>query len=712
MSRERRIRGLRDPPLPQLRETPTLLEPPAVPPDPPVPFDVPPDVPPADHPIVPPTQQREPAAPPAPQQREPPAPQQRELPAPQQRELRRSTRKIIRPDNWTYHTAKTPKQKIRTGVLNEQYLSALDWRLTIDLLKSADMRAMLALVDDHTDIDTRTIEWMHPMMLGAKANSEDNPNWAQAMNGPDQAGYWDACEEEISTLTTGKDAWDVVNKEPWMNVLPSTWAFKCKRYPDGIIRKLKARFCCRGDKQIEGVDFFDTYAPVVNWQTVRLMLILSVILGLSTKQVDYTCAFLHAPIDRDPDWDQLTAAEQAKRGVFVDMPRGFSEPGKVLRLKKSLYGLKQSPRNFFQHLKTNLEQAGFVSTEIDPCLFVSDRVICLVYVDDTLLYSPKPEYIEEALAKLRNQGMDLEVEDSVAGFLGVHIDHTKTTATIKLTQKGLTQRIIKALNVGSLESKETPAEFGALPADLDGDPPQGRYSYASVIGMLQYLQAHSRPDITFAVSQCARYSHNTRRSHELALERIGQYLKLTQGEGLILSPSDTLDVDCYVDADFAGLWSYEDPNDPSCAKSRTGFVVCISNCPVIWQSKLQGLIALSTMEAEYNALSEAMKFVLPLRTLIRTVSIGVGLPPETFVKFRTTIWEDNNGALILAGLEPGRTTPRSKHYAVRIHWFRSHLKPNSIEVHKIDTKKQRADIFTKALRGDLFRAIRFQLCGW
>ena len=85
--------------------------------------------------------------------------------------------------------------------------------------------------------------------------------------------------------------------EDWMNVLPSTWAFKCKRYPDGSIRKLKARFCARGDKQIEGVDYFDTFAPVVNWTTIRLMLILSIILGLSTHQVDYTAAFVHAPIN-------------------------------------------------------------------------------------------------------------------------------------------------------------------------------------------------------------------------------------------------------------------------------------------------------------------------------------------------------------------------------------------------------------------------------
>ena len=105
-----------------------------------------------------------------------------------------------------------------------------------------------------------------------------------------------------------------------MNVLPSAWAFKIKRYPDGLVKKLKARFCARGDRQKEGVDFFDTFAPVVNWTTVRMLLILTAQLGLATKQVDYTAAFVHADIDKPPDFDMMTSQEQSRQGVFVEMP--------------------------------------------------------------------------------------------------------------------------------------------------------------------------------------------------------------------------------------------------------------------------------------------------------------------------------------------------------------------------------------------------------
>ena len=129
-------------------------------------------------------------------------------------------------------------------------------------------------------------------MLAAKTASTDgdNPNWKQAMNGPFADEYWDAACVEVETLEKMK-AWEVVEREVNMNVLSSTWAFKCKRYPDGLIKKFKARFCARGDQQIEGVDYFETYAPVVMWTTIRLMLILECLLDLKSKQGDVNCAF-------------------------------------------------------------------------------------------------------------------------------------------------------------------------------------------------------------------------------------------------------------------------------------------------------------------------------------------------------------------------------------------------------------------------------------
>ena len=271
---------------------------------------------------------------------------------------------------------------------------------------------------------------------------------------------------------------------------------------------MKARFCARGDRQIEGTDFFDTFAPVINWTTVRIMLIMFLILGMHTKQVDYTAAFTYAPIDLPPNYENLSEEEKRKVGVYIEMPRGFKQPGKVLKLKKSLNGLKQAPRNFFLHLKRKLESIGLkLNPDIDPCLFVSDKVVCVVYVDDTLFFSPKEEYIDELISKLKNDcNMDLEVENLVAGFLGVHIDR-KENGVIKLTQSGLAKRIVSALKIEEKPRKFTPAISTPLSKNEDGESGNAPYSYSSVIGMLQYLQGHTRPDLTYADSQCVRFTH-------------------------------------------------------------------------------------------------------------------------------------------------------------------------------------------------------------
>ncbi len=132
----------------------------------------------------------------------------------------------------------------------------------------------------------------------------------------------------------------------------------------------------------------------------------------------------------------------------------------------------------------------------------------------------------------------------------------------------------------------TPAEKAALGRDADGSPVSGQVNYASVIGMLLYL-GHSHPDIAFATHQCACYTFAPKQLHEDALKRIGCYLKGPLDKDLILHPSDDLKIDCYPDADFAGLWNRDDKNDPHCVRNWTGYIICVSNFPVLWTSELQ-----------------------------------------------------------------------------------------------------------------------------
>jgi Reverse transcriptase (RNA-dependent DNA polymerase) len=170
-----------------------------------------------------------------------------------------------------------------------------------------------------------------------------------------------------------QDTWTSTRRPTTHRVLKSTWVFKLKRLPDGTPHQYKARFCVRGDLQIEGVDFFETYAPVVQWSTIRMLLISILTEGWTTQQVDYTNAFVQAHI---------------KEEIYVEYPKLFksvSGEDRVLKLKKSLYGLRQASRTFYEKLKQGLTERGWKQSEIDPCLFLKSGMICVVYVDDTII---------------------------------------------------------------------------------------------------------------------------------------------------------------------------------------------------------------------------------------------------------------------------------------------------------------------------------------
>ncbi|EJK75839.1 hypothetical protein THAOC_02428 [Thalassiosira oceanica] len=579
---------------------------------------------------------------------------------------------------------------------------------TLPILKDAwsdvgsDFRALHQhIVRD--PFDSRLVESFDPRVLAARSSkyNEDNPSWTMAMQGEYQHEYFQAMETEIRTLDDDMHCWDYVERTPGMKVLPSTWAFKCKRYPDGRVKKFKARFVVRGDCQTEGVDFFETWAPVAQWATVRTMMVLASKLQLKSAQCDITAAFVHAPLPPEEE-------------IFVAQPRGLNRGSNlVLRLNKSLYGLKQAPRHFFSYLGDRLQSYGLTPSEHDPCLFLSRDLIVVVYVDDLLVYSRSDDTIADFVSKMKEAQVDIRLEGTAEGFLGVDVARQGTSTV--LTQRGLTERVIQALGLDPEMSNkvETPALSGvALGRDVDGEPAFENFNYASVVGMLLYLCGHSRPDIAFAVHQCARYSFAPKRSHELALIRIGRYLKGTLDGGLILDPTDDLRLDCYPDADFAGLWGHEHPQDPHCVRSRTGFLINLSGCPVVWSSKLQSEIALSTMEAEYVALSTACRSLFPVVDLLREIGLCLDLPVDPASRLHIEVHEDNVGALTLGRLEPRRMTPRSKHYAVKYHWFRSQLGPRNVVLTKIASEDQLGDIFTKGLGAVQFKVLRKRIMGW
>ena len=228
------------------------------------------------------------------------------------------------------------------------------------------------------------------------------------------------------------------------------------------------------------------------------------------------------------------------------------------------------------------------------------------------------------------------------------------------------------------------------------------FHYRSVIGKLNFLEKSTHPDISISVHQCARFSERPKRSHvEEAVKRIGRYLLATRDKELLIRPNDRRHFECWVDADFVGNWRLWDAyNDPMTVKSCSGWIVRLAGAPITWASKMQTIMALSTTEAEYIALSTSLREVIPLMGMLKEATEqGVqinSLPP----KIHCTVFEDNSGALELARLPKMR--PRMKHINQSFHHFREYVECQEIQVQATPTEEQLADILMKPLPENSF----------
>ena len=537
------------------------------------------------------------------------------------------------------------------------------------------------------------------------AKQQTNPDifdYDQAMNSEHKDEFIKAAQAEIEALVSF-DCWEEVPLSvATTKVLPGTWAFRIKRAPDGTLKKFKARYCIRGDLQ-EGV--FETYAPVVQLSTVRLFLAWALLLGWTTCCVDFSNAFIQAKLDDE---------------IFVHVPRGFvsSKTGRTcLKLKRSLYGLSVAPRLWFKHLWKALDQEGLKPSDHDPCLMFRKDLVVIQYVDDLGLAAKDMSVINELLDNLKGKGFELTKEGTFTEYLGIQYTNMEN-GSILMNQPGLIQKIIDTTGMKDCNPNRTPTTKEALGMDLEGKRMTESWNYRSIVGMLLYLSTNTRPDISFAVSQVARFSHNPKQSHATAVKTIVRYLSGTKEKGTIFHKPKKLYLDCFVDADFAGLHGRDPPEEPSSAKSRTGYIMSLAGCYILSKSQLQSTIALSTSEAEYGALSQAMRVLLPMREMILEFIKHLQLDRkflgsnEDPSQFKTTIYEDNSTALSLATTQ--KITSRTKHWSIKWHFFWSHLndKAKNLFCIKVDSKNQRADYLTKGLSKDTYEHCRKLNQGW
>lgn len=518
-----------------------------------------------------------------------------------------------------------------------------------------------------------------------------------------------------------KELQDHINRKHWKIIpakrvprdrvpIPMVWSMKRKRNPIGDIVKWKARLCAGGHRSIEGIDYWATYSPVVSWSTVRLLVTSALIQNWYMESIDFVLAFPQAPVKTDIF---MRPPKVPKNFVIPDLPNFTDRFSNVHQLIKNLYGLKAAGITWYQYLCKGLVKRGWTQSEIDNCVFTKRGIILVLYVDDGILLSPSKSLIESELRSLKN-GFMLTEEGELKDYLGTRFVK-RDDGGVELKQPMMIQRILSMVGLNTKDDKtklrDTPALHSKLlDNDPKGAPRKQDWHYRGVVGCLSYLQAMIRPDLTFAVQQCARFCNDPRQEHEEAVKHICRYLLKTKDHGLVLKPDKSRGLECYVDADWAGSWQDRSSNDPTSAKSRTGYVIKYAGCPIVWGSKMQTLVALSTTEAEYIALSSALREVIAIKNLMDELTKrGFHLHHPT-PEIKCRVFEDNRSCIEIATNH--KTRPRTKHLSVRLHHFRSHVENKTINVEHISTKDQIADIFTKPLPRDQFYFLRNQLMSW
>jgi hypothetical protein len=337
-------------------------------------------------------------------------------------------------------------------------------------------------------------------------------------------------------------------------------------------------------------------------------------------------------------------------------------------------------------------------------------MMLVCFVDDVAISAKNPQEIDELIERLRKKGFELTREGTLHEFLGIKLVRNSDNNTITMTQQGLIQKIIKTTEMEGCNPNWLPAPMKALGIDPDGEPMNESWNYRSVVGMLLYLSTNSRPDICFAVSQVARFSHSPKKSHASAIKTLVRYLSRTADKGTILTISRNLQLECYIDSDFCGLFKSDPDCEPSAARSRTGYIVFFAGCPLIWKSQLQSSIALSTLEAEYTALSTSLRTILPLRSMLVEVSGVLDLPANMQASIHCRVFQDNNGSLQLATGQ--RLTARTKYFCVKMHHFWQHVRDSTLVINRASSEDMCCDNMTKQNGRPLFEGNRRFTQGW
>lgn len=492
----------------------------------------------------------------------------------------------------------------------------------------------------------------------------------EALKRPDSHRWQAAIDSEMSSLEK-KDTWEKVSLPQGKHAIDSRFVFKIKQNPDGSVSRYKARLVARGFRQRPGIDFTDTFAPVIRYESIRTILSIAAKNDWDIVQLDVETAFLNGELFEE---------------IYMKQPEGVDDgSGRVLRLKKGLYGLKQAPLAWNNKLKAVLLQMGLQQSKQDSCVFYGNEegkaVIVGVYVDDMIICSQSKSKINSLISGLQAA---FEVTTcKLEKFVGLEVQRFRERNMIFVSCESYINQMLDKYGMSDCRPVVSPGDYNTK---LSASPPASEAEraqmkavpYKEAVGSLLYAAVTCRPDISFAVSKVAQFSQDPSLADWAAVKRIFRFLQGTKDHGLVLGTKDEPLV-AYCDADYAG--------DSDSARSTSGSIITLFGGPVIWSSRQQKCVTLSTTEAEYLSIGDSVKDLLWLRGLLSEIGFQQEGP--------TTVFNDNQSAIKL--VKNPEFHQRTKHIKVKYHFIRENEVQKEVKVKYLETGKQPADMLTKNL---------------
>ena len=385
---------------------------------------------------------------------------------------------------------------------------------------------------------------------------------------------------------------------------------------------------------------------------------------------------------------------QINSEVYVNQPKGYEDgTNRVYKLSKALYGLRESPRDWYECFDECITKLGFERSNVDLCLYkkrkYKEEIYLLIYVDDLLICSKSKKNIRN-IKKMLSDRFKMKDLDEIKEYLGINIKYNYQEYELTLSQTKYIETLADKYKIKNSRLYSTPMETN-LKLDK-AETCESNIKYRNLIGALLYISSSTRPDISYSVNYLSRYQNSYSETHWKYALRILKYLYLTKDLNLLYKRNEKCDIiSCYVDADWAG--------DNFDRKSTSGYIIKMYGNVIDWKSRKQKCIAKASTYAEYIALSEVVSEIKYIRELVKIFDININEPIK--------VYEDNSGAINIAN--NGNFTKNSKHIEIHYHFVHESVEEKLIDVCKIDTKKNVADIFTKALCKEKFEKFRKDL---